>query len=176
MTPDWKIARDVIERIEVKSESVTILFDPERLAVALRDLKPEHRIGIERLDRRGDQPMTEIKVRLVRRGGTMVAVGPNGSPAVSSTRIDRPLTAALVRAESWKRRLLAGEVENLSAIAAAENVSAPFVRRMILPAFLAPDLKTAIIEGRQPIGLTLEAVTRDALPLDWSEQRRLYAG
>jgi hypothetical protein len=71
--------------------------------------------------------------------------------------------------------LLSGEVENINAIAEAETVSGAFVRRMIRPAFLAPDLKAAIIDGRQPVGLTLEAVTRAELPLDWAEQRRLYA-
>ncbi|WP_395650441.1 recombinase family protein [Brevundimonas sp.] len=175
LTPDWTLVRDVIDRVEIDSEKVTIIFDQERLDIATRDLKPEHRVAVERLSRRSDQPTTEISVRLMRRGGTMVAVGPHGTAAVSSTRVDRALTAALIRAESWKRRLLAGEVENLSAIAQAENLSSPFVRRLIRPAFLAPDLKAAIIDGCQPIGLTLEALTREELPLDWAEQRRLYA-
>jgi hypothetical protein len=176
VTPDWAIARDVVERVEVGAEAVIIIFDEERLQVAARDLKPENRVGIDRLERRGDQPMTEIQVRLVRRGGTMVAVGLQGSTAVASSRIDRAMTSALIRAESWKRRLLTGEVENLNVIADAEGVSDAFVRRMIRPAFLAPDLKAAILDGRQPVGLTLEAVTRSELPLDWVEQRRLYAG
>ncbi|ADL01307.1 recombinase family protein [Brevundimonas subvibrioides] len=176
VSPDWAIARDVIDRVEVGAEAVTIVFDEERLQIAARDLKPENRVGIDSLERRGDLPMTEIKVRLVRRGGTMVAVGPQGSAAVASSRIDRAMTTALIRAESWKRRLLAGEVENLNVIADAEGVSDAFVRRMIRPAFLAPDLKAEILDGRQPVGLTLEAVTRSDLPLDWVEQRRLYAG
>jgi DNA invertase Pin-like site-specific DNA recombinase len=176
VTPDWAIARDVVERVEVGAEAVIIIFDEERLQVAARDLKPENRVGIDRLERRGDLPMTEIRVRLVRRGGTMFAVGPQGSPAVASSRIDRAMTTALIRAESWKRRLLTGEVENLNVIADAEGVSGAFVRRMIRPAFLAPDLKAAILDGRQPVGLTLEAVTRSELPLDWVKQRRLYAG
>jgi len=174
VTPDWGTARDVIERVEVGVETVTLVFDEQRLQAASRDLRPEHRVGIERLERRDDRPMTEVAVRLIRRGGTMVAVGPGGADAVSSTRIDRALTTALVRAESWKRRLLSGDAENINAIADAETVSAAFVRRMIRPAFLAPDLKAAIIDGRQPVGLTLEAVTRAELPLDWAEQRRLY--
>lgn len=72
ITPDWTTVRDVIDRVEIGSETVTILLDEERLAIAARDLSPEHRVAVERLGRRGDQPMTEISVRLVRRGGTMV--------------------------------------------------------------------------------------------------------
>jgi site-specific DNA recombinase len=174
VTPDWTTARDVIDRVEVAADAVIIRFDEERLKISARDLIPESRVGIDRLERRGDVPMTEIKVRLVRRGGTMVAVGPEGSSAIASTRIDRVMAAALIRAESWKRRLFAGEIDSINQIAEAEGVSGAFVRRMIRPAFLAPDLKAAILDGRQPVGLTLEAVTRAELPLDWTEQRRLY--
>lgn len=175
ITPDWTTIRDVIERIEVGSDTITILFDEERLQVAARDLKAEVRVPIDRLMQRGGSPMSEIKVRLLRKGGTMVAIGPQGQAAVCSTRIDPALSAALVRAESWKRRLLSGEITNVNAIAEAENVSGAFVRRMILPAFLAPDLKAAIMDGRQSLNMTLETVTRSGLPIDWTEQRRLYA-
>ena len=175
VTPDWATGRDVIERVEISADAVTVLFDDERLQLAVRDLSPQYRVGIDRLDRHGDTPATEIQVRLMRRGGTMVAIGPQGSAAMASTRVDRALTTALVRAESWKRRLLSGEVANLKLIADAEGVSPEFARRLIRPAFLAPDLKSAIIDGRQPTGLTLEAITRTELPLDWANQRRLYA-
>ena len=39
---------------------------------------------------------------------------------------------------------------------------------------LAPDIVTAILEGRQPAHLTRTRLARTkALPLDWNEQRRL---
>jgi len=42
--------------------------------------------------------------------------------------------------------------------------------------FLAPDIVTAIIEGRQPVGLTARTLLRIAdLPLAWSEQRRVLS-
>ncbi|RYG88505.1 MAG: recombinase family protein [Alphaproteobacteria bacterium] len=173
--PDWTVARDVIERIELEVASVVIVFDDEQLQIATRDLPPEKRMGLDRMVRRGAAPMTEIAIRLVRRGGTMMAVGPDGQSAIATRRIDQPLASALVRAESWKRRLLSGEVASVNEIASAEGVSGAFVRRMILPAFLAPDLKAAVLDGRQPIRLTLEAITRAELPLDWEAQRRLYA-
>lgn len=40
--------------------------------------------------------------------------------------------------------------------------------------FLAPDIITAIIEGRQPVELTARTLLRIAeLPTDWVEQRRV---
>jgi hypothetical protein len=41
------------------------------------------------------------------------------------------------------------------------------------PNFMAPDLKEAILEGRQPIELNLENM-RLALPLVWAEQRQRF--
>ena len=40
--------------------------------------------------------------------------------------------------------------------------------------FLAPDIVTAILEGRQPIELNTRALLRiSELPIEWSEQRRV---
>ena len=60
-------------------------------------------------------------------------------------------------------------------IATAENVTAPYACRLIRLAFLAPDLKASILDGKQPRGLTLQFVSTQDIPLDWDDQRRLYA-
>jgi len=39
---------------------------------------------------------------------------------------------------------------------------------------LAPDIQQAIVDGRQPAGITLERLTRSTIPLLWLEQRRLF--
>ena len=50
----------------------------------------------------------------------------------------------------------------------------PGSRRMIELAFLAPDITTSILDGRQPIDLTTQRlITMYALPIRWTEQRRL---
>ena len=47
--------------------------------------------------------------------------------------------------------------------------------RLILPlAWLAPDISTAILEGRQPLHLTAKTLRAlPELPLDWAEQQRI---
>ena len=112
---------------------------------------------------------------MVKRGGARVAIGPDGQSAIRTPKTDPALGAALVRAEAWKRQLLSGEAASLKEIARAENVTPAYARRVIKTAFLAPDLKAAILDGRQPFGLTLEAVTLRDMPLDWDDQRALYA-
>ena len=47
----------------------------------------------------------------------------------------------------------------------------PCERNLIKLAFLAPDLQQAILEGRQPAGLTLQALIEADLPPAWADQR-----
>jgi hypothetical protein len=54
----------------------------------------------------------------------------------------------------------------------ARRTSPRYVGRLIRFAFLAPVIVESIVEGRQPITLTAEALTRRIeLPLSWSAQR-----
>jgi DNA invertase Pin-like site-specific DNA recombinase len=174
-SPDWDGVRDLIHRVEVVADGLVVELDEPALERAVRDVTGSSRIAVDRLERRGDRPTLIIKTRLVRRGGARIAIGPDGLPAMKRVMIDPALSSALIRAEAWKRKILGGEVENLTVIARSEDVTLEYARRMIRPAYLAPDLKAAILDGRQPAGLTLEAITKSEMPLDWSEQRRLYA-
>jgi len=174
-TPDWDGIRDLIHRIEVVADGLMIELDEPALDRATRDMQADDRLALDQLERRGDRPTLIIKARMVLRGGSRIAIGPDGQPAVKRTMIDAALSSALIRAECWKRRIIDGEIESLTLIANAEGVTPAYARRMIRPAYLAPDLKASILDGRQPAGLTLEAITRTEMPLDWNDQRRLYA-
>jgi hypothetical protein len=63
----------------------------------------------------------------------------------------------------------------LREIAAEEGVGGPYVSRLVRLAFLAPDIVTAILNGRHPPQLTANRLMGDTrhLPLDWSAQREL---
>jgi hypothetical protein len=104
------------------------------------------------------------------------ATSPNGDHVVLQPRSDAALSGALVRAEAWKRALLSGQAKTLSDIARQEGVTANYVSRILRTAFLAPDLKSAILDGTQPINLSLQAIMAADVPLDWNTQRQLYRG
>ena len=60
----------------------------------------------------------------------------------------------------------------LQQLAEAEQVSASYVTRLLRLCYLAPDIVTAIVEGRQPAALTATTLMRDTrLPLAWAAQR-----
>ena len=50
----------------------------------------------------------------------------------------------------------------------------PSLRTRLPLAFLSPRIQAAILEGAQPPDLTLERIVRAGVPLDWSEQERLF--
>lgn len=62
----------------------------------------------------------------------------------------------------------------LEAVAAAEGYDKDYFARLVRLGYLAPDITTAILDGRQPATLTRIRLARmSKLPLDWAEQRRL---
>jgi hypothetical protein len=102
-------------------------------------------------------------------------VGPGGGVAITRQSIDPALGSALVRAEAWKRRLIGGEGATLETIADEEKLNQSYASRMLRVAFLAPDLKQAVLDGTAPEALSLYAIMHRGLPLDWDEQRAMFA-
>ncbi|WP_337187961.1 hypothetical protein [Phenylobacterium sp.] len=118
----------------------------------------------------GDTVFVDVQTVLQRRGGTKQMTRPDGSPAVQHTKVDRTLLRALVRAETWKRDLLSGEVRMLQDIASAEGVQVSYAQRVLRLAFLRPSLKKAILDGRTPPWLTLQRLMERGVALDWAAQ------
>jgi hypothetical protein len=61
----------------------------------------------------------------------------------------------------------------VAAIARREGLSESFIRHRAELAFLSPRIVAALVEGTQPVDLTLARLMRTPLPLDWSEQERV---
>jgi len=64
-----------------------------------------------------------------------------------------------------------GELNTLTLDASPKS---PYHRNLCRIAFLAPDLQRLILEGRQPLDLTLTRMLQNDLPGSWVEQRRLF--
>lgn len=57
-------------------------------------------------------------------------------------------------------------------IAHAKGIADPYLRKLTSLASLAPDIQSAILEGRQPRGMTLATMMAKPIPLDWHDQRQ----
>jgi hypothetical protein len=89
-------------------------------------------------------------------------------------RVDLPLLKAVARARRWADDFVSGKVRSVGELAKREGIDGRSVRRLIPLGFLSPRIIEAIAEGRQPPGLTLEALTRRIdLPLLWSGQEQV---
>jgi hypothetical protein len=60
-------------------------------------------------------------------------------------------------------------------LAKRNGISRRYIRRLVDLAFLSPELVEAILQGRQPVELTMTRLVEFDLPLDWIEQHKLLA-
>jgi hypothetical protein len=80
--------------------------------------------------------------------------------------------AALIRALRQAHAML--EPDRRGAPTLAASPGQPWRRKLIRLAFLAPDLQTAILDGRQPKGIHLATLTEREMPLAWAAQRTIF--
>ncbi|MFZ1413495.1 MAG: hypothetical protein WAS73_02785 [Defluviicoccus sp.] len=122
----------------------------------------------------GTTIIVTIPMTWKRRGGRKVIIAPDGTDAwaPAKPRHDETLIRALARAHRWKRLLEEGTHGSVSEIAEAEKIDRSYVNRLLRLTLLAPDIQEAILDGRQPKGMQLEAMTRQ-MPMAWEEQREL---
>ncbi len=105
----------------------------------------------------------DIEVQIRRRGHELklIYAAPESRPAMRDDRLIQLLGQARIA----HQQLLSGPMKGTAKSHAV---------RMARLNFLAPDIVTAILEGRQPVELTTRALLRASdLPMEWTEQRRM---
>jgi hypothetical protein len=84
-------------------------------------------------------------------------------------RIDNAMIKAISRAFRWREMLENGTHATIAEIAAAEKINESYVGRILRLTLLAPDLVEAILNGRQPVDITMAILMR-GFPLGWCAQ------
>jgi DNA invertase Pin-like site-specific DNA recombinase len=113
-----------------------------------------------------------IGIRLKHRQGAILIDAPGGQE--DAGRIDRALVRAVCLARGWAKSLAAGEVGSTKELARQAGLCNHYAARLMPLAWLAPDLVAAIMEGHQPRALSLGALVKRPLPMDWGQQRQLF--
>jgi hypothetical protein len=103
-----------------------------------------------------------------RRGSEVRLVLENGEP--SEARPIPSLTKAVAWSRHWADQIVSGKLVTMEDLAKSAGVSKIHARRMLRCAALSPALMAQILDGKQPVDLTFDKLTRD-LPLSWEEQR-----
>ena len=87
---------------------------------------------------------------------------------------DPDLIALVADARRWAGELLVGKLSSVQQITEREGLSSGSASRILPLAWLARDISTAILEGRQPRHLNATSLRGlPELPLDWEEQRQI---
>ena len=114
------------------------------------------------------QTLTVIIPLVVKpRGGRTALITP-GVREVDS-RHDITLIKAIARAFRWLRMLETGRFATITELAAAEKINASYVARILRLALLAPEVVEAILDGRQPGGMTLPGLL-SGVKVEWIAQ------
>jgi hypothetical protein len=125
-----------------------------------------------------DQMVMEIPVRFQRKTKRKNITTPDGRNCfdMSNDNIDDALIKAIGRAHHWQEMLDKREVKSIQEIAEQENLSGTYTQKIIRLTDLAPDITSAILDGKQPQSLQINTLIKGKpLPLDWNEQRK-YLG
>ena len=121
-------------------------------------------------------PVSHVTVRVPltirRRPGrkTMVSLGFGADGGRIATKADPALVKALARAFRYQKLLDEGRYASISDMAAAEKIERGYLGTLLRLTLLAPELVEAILNGRQPEGVTLLRLLGGG-PAVWGEQR-----
>ncbi len=81
-------------------------------------------------------------------------------------QLDITLVKAVARAFRWHRMLETGRFGTLAELAAAEKINASYISRVLRLTLLALGIVEAILDGRQPEGMTLPGLM-EGVEVDW---------
>ena len=120
----------------------------------------------------GAAQMLTVRVPLAvrkQRGGRRLMVAPASTTNRNSSASDTTLVKALARAFRWRRMMEAGRFSTINELAAAEKINPSYVSRVLRLTLLAPGMVEAILDGRQPKGMTLPGLMI-LFPVEWTQQ------
>jgi hypothetical protein len=126
----------------------------------------------------GQTVTVRVPISIRRRGGRKLVIAPDGTnltTAPITRHIDNAMVKAIARAFRWRDMLESGEYATIREIANAEKINETYVGRVLRLTLLASEVVEAIVNGRQPVGLQLDELTK-RFPVGWREQRATFLG
>ena len=167
------ILMTLVNRVDIKSEHVEIKVCRKRLHDLLQteSINPSLAAALPASHPR-DILKLKVKARLQRVGREMKLIVHNADDRAAA---DPGLLRIVARAHDFQERLVQDPNLTVPAIANQERLTIGYLARLLRLPSLAPDIVTAIINGKHPPQLSAKRLTRLALklPTDWAEQRKL---
>ncbi|MEO5867510.1 MAG: recombinase family protein [Sphingomonas sp.] len=137
-----------------------------------------HRDRLELFLRRqsdGQAPVVLTTSATLIRSGRQTRLVPPGPQTGERSTPDESLVRLVANAHAARLAVAAAGDRPLREVAAGQGFSLHYFSQLARLGGLAPDIVTAVLEGRQPAALTRTWLARTkALPLDWNVQRRVF--
>jgi hypothetical protein len=169
----WPDAASLVRRVEVYAETLQVSVQADPGAGLAPSSLRSRRKACENLELVEDVAILTLPIRAQVRSGRTWLLWPDGHAPVAGVAVNRSLVRALKAAHAVMREVgILPEAKPEQLLAAASPASA-YDRKLCMLGYLAPDIQRAILEGRQPRTLTFEQLTREDLPLSWTDQRRV---
>jgi DNA invertase Pin-like site-specific DNA recombinase len=157
----------LIERIDVGADQIDIHLRPTRLGPLFDFATPPPSATDDEIQ------ILSIPVRLCR-SGREITMRIEGTDVFATAKPDARLVKLLIRARRFNAALVGSDGVPFAALAKREGVSPSYFTRLVRLNYLAPDITQAILDDRQPRGLTADKLlAHSRLPLAWQEQRNV---
>jgi site-specific DNA recombinase len=161
------ILTTLVQRIDLHSDRIELHTSPRRLTAVLGIPLP---LGAD--DHETEPDLILSVPTQLRRAGREIAMRIDPREA-SPARQNPSLIKLVVRAHLFHTKLIKRGGDKYGQLARSEDLNRSYFSRVLRLAYLAPDITRAILEGRQPQGLTAARLTDESyLPLAWPEQRK----
>jgi site-specific DNA recombinase len=159
--PSIGLLRSLLRRAVVKEEQLLIELSRTALGGELLAKEDFVLVGPDTIE-------LTAPLLIARRGSEVRLILENGEP--SDAKPIPSLTKAIAWSRVWVDRIVGGELVTIADLAKSAGVSKVHARRVLSCAALSPDLTAQILEGRHPVDLTLQKLTKN-LPLEWESQK-----
>ena len=162
----------LLDRVEIKPDRIELNVSRSRLAAFLATGSIDLMQARE-MDRDPNDVVTLVVPASLKRAGREMRMMVDNSN--DEAAVDTSLLRVIARAHNIQARLVENTKLSVHDIAREERMSAAYIYTLLRLAWLAPDITTAMVNGRQPSQFYARTLMRRAsrLPTDWTEQRTL---
>jgi site-specific DNA recombinase len=146
----------------------------ENIAICINIIGLRLQLGLPEASDEDDAPeeiILHCPVAKVRRGHALRLIFPPSTPSVPQRARDEKLVRLVADAHAARKLVLENDGRAIASIAADQGRCRTRLAKLVGLSCLAPDIVTAIVEGRQPAKLTAKLLANIDLPLCWREQR-----
>jgi site-specific DNA recombinase len=168
------LAAALVERIDrtlLLDLDLTVTLHPDRLTLSMGTAQLRKALDLPQHGDLDAKVIVDVPMEIRRRGVEMKLV--IAADHTDGRMIDPTLVKAIARGRAWFEEIVTGTAPSISEIAQREGVTMRYVSQHIDFAFLSPTIVETILEGRQPVQMTLQSLKQVDLPADWVDQARV---